>query len=225
MKILVCGDSWTHAWGVDQSQAWPSNIGHEVVNVAVCGATNQEIVDQFKSNYNETFDAVIVGWSGATRFKENLFMYEFSSVRPKTIDYFKNKSLDDILNSWEENINEILSLSQVPVLQFSVFGDMPRKEYKNFIDISCLEYLANQQGMFFKYRIPLFEFDWLNQHNLKVTKPFAKKYFGSKWTKACVEREDVRPGKYFFDCGHPNIEGHKQWSSFMKGQVDDLFRK
>lgn len=229
MKILICGDSWSRAWSV--KTPWHSYIGHHIINAAKSGASNQEIVTQFKENYDSSIDLVIVGWSGCTRIvrdksvKQHKFTHlnEFSLVDDETINFFKNKSLGDILNLWECNINKILKISKVPVIQFSTFGDQPLKKYDNFLTENFLEYLANRQGIFFKHDIPIFEFDWLNNDNLKLTEPFGKKYFPKRWKRACEERERVRPGKFFLGCGHPNEKGHKVWGKFIKEKINDLF--
>lgn len=226
MKVLVCGDSWTEAWEVDTP--WHSYLDCEIVNVAVSGSSNIDICSQFLENYNDNFDLVIIGWSGVTRypgttpFGDNCH-YEFSSVDETTIEFFKDKSLNDILLDWEVNIKSVLSVSKVPVLQFSAFGDRPLKDYDNFLKESFLEVLANKQGIYFKYDIPIFEYDWLYENNLKVTEPFGKKYFPNHWKRACVERDSIRPGKYFLDCGHPNEEGHKVWGKFIKDKINDQF--
>lgn len=225
MKILICGDSWTEGYGVKTEETWPNFIGHEFVATGRCGASNDEIVKQFLENYDNSFDAVIIGWSGVTRFRVNDRMNEFSLVDDKTIEYFENISLDDIVNSWESYIQTVLSKSNVPVIQYSVFGDLPKHKHKNFLETSYLEFLANAGGTFFKYNIPMFEFDWLNKENYKLTKPFADKYFNKDWEKACVEREEIRPSKYFLECGHPNPEGHKLWAQNIKGVLDDIFSK
>ena len=204
MKILVCGDSWSEAW--DVTYPWHSYLDCNVVNVAKSGSTNEEICDQFLKNYNDSFDLTVIGWSGVTRFSRNtvlpqhpnIHLNEFSLVDDETIQFFKNVSLNDILKHWENKIESVLLMSQAPVLHFSVFGDRPLKKYDNFLNISFLEYLANKQNIFFKYDIPIFEYDWLNQQNYKLTKKFGKQYFNKNWQRACVEREFVRPGKYFF---------------------------
>jgi hypothetical protein len=117
----------------------------------------------------------------------------------------------------------VLNISNVPVIQFSTFGDKPLKQYNNFLEISFLEYLANKQEIYFDYEIPMFEYDWLNKNNYKLTKKFGKRYFNRDWQRACVERETVRPGKYFLPCGHPNEKGHKLWGEYLKGKIDDIF--
>lgn len=225
MKILVCGDSWTEGYGVKPNETWLNFIGHEFVSTARCGASNEEIVEQFLKTYDNTFDAVVIGWSGITRFRVNDRMNEFSLVDDKTIEFFENISLSNILKTWDSYIQTILSKSSVPVIQYSVFGDIPKIKYDNFLETSYLDFLANKSGVFFKHSIPMFEFDWLNKENYRLTKPFADKYFDKDWERACVEREEIRPSKYFLECGHPNPEGHKLWAQHIKGVLDDIFSK
>lgn len=221
MKILICGDSWTQGYGVFNRQSWPNYIGHEFDNVARDGVSNPEILDQFLKNYNDTYNAAIIGWSGSTRNRKNYKLLEFSNADVDTANFFKDKSLDDILKSWENCIDSVLETTKIPILQFSVFGDMPLKKYENFLEKSFLEFLANQSGIYFKYKIPIFEFDWLHQDNYHLTGQFAKKYFDKNWKKACVEREDLRPGKYFLSCGHPNQHGHQLWGNYIKDILND----
>lgn len=225
MKILICGDSWTKGWGVSPNQSWPSFLDYKFKNVAIHGSTNENIVKQFLFNYDDSYDLVIVGWSGVTRFLRNDKMMEFSSVNKDTLDFFKDTSLNDILLSWNSNIKAIEQVSSVPVIHFSVFGDVPLIKPKYFIDKSFLEYLSNNQEVFFKYHIPIFEFDWLNEENYKLTKRFAKKYFNKNWGRACVEREVIRGNGNFLNCGHPNVQGHCIWSKHLNGVINDLFVK
>lgn len=219
-KILICGDSWTEGYGLDSSENWTNFIDYDVVSVAVSGASNEDILNQFLNNYNDSYDAVIIGWSGITRIRVGSFMNWFCAVEDRTIEYFKNTSLSDILDNWETYIQTVLLTATVPVLQYSVFGDKPKVMHKSFLKNSYLEYLADCSNNSFEYKIPIFEFDWLNEQNYKVTKPFAVKYFDRNWEKACVERENIRPSKYFQNCGHPNAAGHKKWASFINKQIN-----
>jgi hypothetical protein len=225
MKLLICGDSWSKGYGVNLHESWPNFLNCEFVNVAKNGSTNRQIVEQFLTNYNNTFDAAIIGWSGATRFRKNDRLNEFSSVDQSTIKYFSNKSLNDILKCWDHCINTVSKTSTVPVIHYSVFGDIPLSTHKNFLEESFLEYLANASNIFFKYSIPIFEFDWLNNKNYKLTKVFGEKYFNKNWERACVEREQIRPSKYFLICGHPNKDGHKVWASYIKEVLNDIVSK
>lgn len=222
MKILSCGDSWTYGYGLNPNESWPNYLGSNIKNTSKCGSSNNHILDQFLDSYNNNYDLVIIGWSGVTRLWDDKF-HDFSTVDQIAIDYYKNKTLDNILNKWDNQIQKVLKVSKVPVIQFSVFGDVPLKYYKNFIKISFLEFLANKQNVYFKYDIPIFEFDWLNENNLILTEEFGKKYFPKDWKKACVERENLRPSKYFLDCGHPNKEGQQLWGEFIKEKIDCIF--
>jgi hypothetical protein len=224
MKILVCGDSWSESWGVNKNESWHCYLDSEVVNVAKSGSTNKQICDQFLKNYSNNFDLVIIGWSGATRFTRSVpyndhWQHEFSNVDKHTINFFKDKSLEDILLDWSNNIEKVIDHANTPILQFSVFGDQPLKKYNNFLKESYLEFLANKQGIHFKYKIPIYEFDWLCEQNYKLVNKFGKKYFPKNWKKAIVERDYVRPGKYFLPCGHPNVEGHKIWGEFINEKI------
>lgn len=228
MKILVCGDSWSSAWGVDPEKAWHSYLGCEITNVAHPGLCNEQITKRFLSNYNDTYDLVIIGWSGATRIprhpKDNTNphtdLYEFSLVDAGTKKFFKNLSLTDILSYWQKNIDTVCRTASVPVYHFSVFGDQPLVKPENFIEKSFLEFVSEKQNMPFKYKIPIFEFDWLNAENYQLVGKFGKKYFDKNWKKACVERELVRPGTYFLPCGHPNADGHALWGQYMKELIN-----
>jgi hypothetical protein len=230
MKILVCGDSWSEPWGVTPTKAWHCYLGNEIVNVARSGSTNEQICNQFLKNYNNSFDLIIIGWSGATRFTRsvpynNHWQHEFSNVDKSTVDFFKDKSLNDILLDWETKIEKVISHTTTLIIQFSVFGDTPLKQYDNFLKESFLEFLANKQGIRFKYQIPIYEFDWLCERNYKFINRFGKKYFPKDWKKAIVERDVVRPGEYFLPCGHPNLKGHKAWGEFIKEFVNNVLYK
>jgi len=223
MKILICGDSWTSGYGVDYKDSWPNLIGYGYIDTSEIGASNDLIVTRFLENYNDTYDAVIIGWSGVTRFWDGKAR-DFSSVDNNVVEYYKDKSLNDILVNWDNQISKILETAKVPVIQYSVFGDIPiNKDY--FLEKSYLEFLANKSGVFFNYQIPIFEFDWLNENNLKMTESFGEKYFPRKWKRACVERENLRGTGYFLDCGHPTAEGHKLWAEYIKEKLNDIFSK
>lgn len=221
MTILICGDSWTAGCGVGLDFSWPTYLDCDVKNVAKNGSTNQEIFEQFLKHYNTNYNAVIIGWSGVTRIID-VNRYEFSAVNRDTINFFEKKSLTDLIESWQSMIDKIIKICNKPILQFSVFGDKPYKKYNNFIEISCLEYLANEQGCKFNYNIPIFEFDWLNKNNYLLTKKFAKKYFDKTWQKAIVEREIIRDTKNFLICGHPSQQGQHIWGNFIKKKLNDI---
>jgi hypothetical protein len=226
MKILICGDSWTYGYDVDYP--WSSFLPAEVHNVSICGASNNNIEKQFTNNYNNDYDLVCIGWSGATRYPnqrcQKTGVFEFSNINKEAIKFFKNKTLDNLLQDWQKNINTVMSISNVPVIQFSVFGEQPIKKYKNWVDYSFLEYLANKQGHYFEYDLPIFEYDWLCKQNHKFIKKFAKKYFSRSWERACIERENIRPGTYFLGCGHPNQAGHKLWAKLINDFIENIYR-
>jgi hypothetical protein len=218
MKILVCGDSWSYGCGVLRD--WSRYLPHTIENYASNGAGSDDIVQQFDQFYDQTFDLIIIGWSGASRHHDN----EFCITTDKSIEYFKDKSLDYLLDYWCERIDYIEKKSQQPVLHFSVFGDMPNKKYDNFIDMSFFKYIANCSGFHFKYDTPIFEFDLLTESNLQVTEPFGKKYFPKHWKRACVEREEVRGKGHFLECGHPDQQGQKLWGAFMEKLINDTIK-
>ena len=153
---------------------------------------------------------------------DHIFSYRVKNINDYRLRNFKNTSLSDILDNWETYIKSVLSVSTVPVLQYSVFGDKPKVQHERFLEKSYLEHLADCSNSSFEYKIPMFEFDWLNEQNYKVTKPFAVKYFDENWEKACVERENIRPSKYFQNCGHPNAAGHKIWANFINKQISSF---
>ena len=85
-----------------------------------------------------------------------------------------------------------------------------------------MEYLANHEGIYFKYSIPIFEFDFLHENNT-VTQEFAQRNFRPDWEYACVEREEVRmrdQRQLFLPCGHPNLKGHRVWAQYLKATLD-----
>jgi hypothetical protein len=227
MKILCVGDSWTKGWDIDPAVTWPYVLGRLLNAEVIVGAnpgsdnetivkTAQRLVKKYKPNL------CIIGWSGVTRyFESKLFrstQFSLSYVDPelskKRDEWFENTSLNDLLDNWEYQISRVLGMG-VPVMMFSVFGDVPARNHSEFLDKSFLEYLANLQGVDFKYKIPIFEFGFLHEDNI-TTENFAKKYLGDKWQYACVEREELRDTKYFLNCGHPNEDGHTAWAKHLK---------
>lgn len=241
MKILCVGDSWTHGFGVEPEQIWPfllkSKYGYDTINLGVCGSCNESILSSLK-NYlkNETVDLLIVGWSGITRYSGDNYNFDFcmngfyngvkctdSQLRDA---FYENITLRDMQLRWQSQINEVNRLcseNNIKCIQFSVFGDIPINP-KDLLDVSFLEYLAIKQGVHFEYEIPLFEFDLLSKGNYFNIKNFAEKNnFPKTWKEAIVERNSVRPGKYFLICGHPNELGHDVWSDYMQKNINDLF--
>lgn len=226
MKILCCGDSWTNGFGVKKNKAWPAILkkltGHEIDVMARNGATNKDIRDAyFAVKDGVEYDLVIFCWSGVTRNRVGHYLLEFSpspndEIRKlERINYFKDKSLNDLIDAWQNYMDEVDSVDNVKKLHFNVFGDRPRLKKDNFYTTSFLEFLAEQQQMPFKYQIPIFEFGWLHEDNRDVVDQFAHTYFPTDWLKAVVEREDIKPGKYFLECGHPNERGHKCWAKYI----------
>lgn len=228
MKIICVGDSWTKGWDIEnEDDTWPYVLGRllgaEVIVGAVNGADNGTITDTaLKLIKKHKPDLCIVGWSGVTRyFKSTLFrseQFSLSYVPPELTEkraaWFRENSLDNILDNWEYQMSKIEGAG-VPVLMFSVFGDKPKRNHLDLTEVSFLEYIANKQGIQFKYSIPIFEFDFLHEGNT-VTDEFAKKYFPTTWQYACVEREELRDTENFFNCGHPNEKGHKLWAKYLK---------
>jgi hypothetical protein len=228
MRILCCGDSWTNGYGVKKEEAWPNILssitGHSVKSISRNGATNSDIRDFYINKPDkQTYDLIIFCWSGVTRTKINGKILEFSSGKDKVhlerLKYFENKSLNDILDDWQAIIDQVDRHDNIKKIHFSVFGDQPLISKDNFYSTSFLEFLAEKQNEKFKYEIPMFEFDWLSDENYNLVNKFANLYFNKDWQKAIIEREDVRPGKYFLDCGHPNCEGHKLWAEFIASKI------
>jgi hypothetical protein len=233
MKILCCGDSWTAGFGVKSHQAWPAVLqkltGHQVDVLANSGATNFDIQNFYlnsfppssQPNTDQHYDLIIFCWSGVTRNRIEGQVFEFSPapntdhLKLKRLNYFKNKSLNDLIDSWQNLMNEVDSADTIKKIHFSVFGDRPLQKKDNFYTTSFLEFLAEHQNAKFKYEIPIFEFGWLSGDNYNLVDQFAKLYFSKDWLKAIVEREDIKPGKYFLDCGHPNVRGHKLWAKYI----------
>lgn len=226
MKILCCGDSWTNGFGVKKNKAWPAILkkltGYEIDVMARNGATNKDIRDAyFAVKDGVKYDLVIFCWSGITRNRVGHYMLEFSTSpndeigKLERINYFKDKSLNDLIDAWQNRMDEVDSADNVKKIHFNVFGDRPRLKKDNFYNSSFLEFLAEKQDMKFNYEIPIFEFDWLTEDNCDVVDQFAHIYFPKDWLKAVVEREDIKPGKYFLECGHPNERGHKCWAKYI----------
>lgn len=234
MKIAVYGDSWTEGYGLSANEkCWPEHLA-DFVNCKIfkkskSGADNESILDDVKSTVDKVRpDLIIIGWSGVTRIRHSKWPFykqyslswvptEHSSHR---IEYFKNSSLENIASRWRRQINEAVELAKTKkckLINFSVFGDQHIINDNKMIDISPLEFIASLQGHSFKYDIPIFEFDFLNENNT-VTYEFAERNFPEHWDKACAEREAVREGsdqKYFMNCGHPRSIGYKSWAEYL----------
>jgi hypothetical protein len=226
MKILCCGDSWTNGFGVKKDKAWPAILkkltGHEIDVMARNGAANKDIRDAYFSIKDRVkYDLVIFCWSGVTRNRVGNYLLEFSPPpndefgKLERINYFKDKSLNDLIEAWQNYMDEMDSIDDVKKIHFSVFGDQPNTIKENFYNNSFLELLAEHQASKFKYSIPIFEFGWLSNDNYDLVGQFAKSYFPTNWQRAIIERENVKPGKYFLSCGHPNERGHKLWAKHL----------
>lgn len=231
MKILCVGDSWTYGYDDNgninkNKKNWP-NILAGIIDADVevnskCGAANNEIFSMAGRGI-KNYDIIIIGWSGCTRHKTPRGLMEFSCAETSRIDkyrmeYFKDKSLYDLLLPWDDMMDKLTAIGDAVgtrVIHFNVFGDKPIRNHSNFLNLSFLEFLAKKQNMPFSYDIPIFEFDFLREDNANLIEPFAKKYFPHDWKLAIIEREDVRPGKYFLACGHPNEAGHNAWAEHI----------
>lgn len=228
MKILCCGDSWTQGWGIDETNRWTSMLPDATVkNFAIGGASNFEIKHQLISNLNKDYDVVIIGWSGVSRYRYQKYSFDFSGANDFEFrnSFFEKKSLksmeDDFLNLNKE-VNDTCKRYKIKkLIKFSVFGDFKYLWDEHYTQDSFLDYLSAAQGNIFNYSIPFFEFDFLSECNYKNTKSFAKKYFEKNWDRAIIERNEIRPGKYFLPCGHPNEQGHRIWSEYIKKYIYD----
>lgn len=231
MNVACFGDSWTFGYDVKTNETWPYNLqkisDYPVSTVATPGVSNLEIFNFYK-DYGEVFDILIFCWSGITRTFTDDGYLEFSSFQEdqkidiKRREYFANISMQELFDRWENFMIQINEENQdKKVFHFSVFGEKPTKHIDNFYTPSFLEYLANEQGNHFQYDIPFFEFDFLSEENLHVVEPFAKKYWDGDWKRACVERENIRPGKNFLDCGHPNKRGHELWAKYIWSIINE----
>ena len=223
MKVLCVGDSWSAGYGIDPNESWPcvlsSRYNLNLNNASCSGSDNKSIaettVDELDKN---KYDLVIVGWSGVTRYTFDDKSFDFCSGDPiKTRDiFFKNKSLKNIEEDFLGYQSKIRQkCNKTKLVEFSVFGDFKHLYGNNFIKTSFLDFLAKAQGDNFVYNIPFFEFGFLSEINHKNTSRFARKYFPKNWKKAIVERENIIPGKYFLDCGHPNAKGNELWASYL----------
>ena len=229
MKILCIGDSWTEGYGIsDPKDTWPrvleSLTGHDVSVISQSGWRNDEILQAFESALETAhYDLIIVGWSGVTRHPQG-WSLSYSPQEdvdsPERAAFFARTSVKNLQHTWliQRRRTEIKAKSKKSkVVHFSVFGDQPGFE-DQFLLQSYLEYLANQEGIHFKYSIPIFEFDFLHERNA-VAQEFAQRNFMPDWEYACVEREEVRmreQRQLFLACGHPSQEGHRQWAQYVK---------
>lgn len=236
MKIAVFGDSWTEGYGLTNNNSpWPNiladQIGASLDNYASSGSSNKVIFNRFQEVFSNKpeYDLIIVGWSGSTRrnFKDEFFDFSYCT---KQLDmdrkkYFENLSLQEIIQPTKfyiENIRQFCLNTSTRVIFFSVFDNALIEESEDYIPITFLEYMANNQGVEFKYNMPIFEFGWLNDKNYKLVERFAKNsnLNFNKIKKAIVEREEIRPSKNFLPCGHPSAIGHVKFANFIINTMD-----
>jgi len=222
MKILVGGDSWTYGWGVDESERWTSYLtGHDVTNVAVSGYDNRSIATAIEKEHVRNkgdFDLIITVWTSMSRIRK----YHF--VSPEDHKKFNKISLSDMMMEFGRQVRRIEDLS-TPVLHYTVFGDNFPFNVDNYYPTSMLEHLSRLSGYEWYLKIPWFESGMLHKDNEEFTKTFADKYFKDDWKYAVIEREMPMLDKcldYFLQCGHPNAEGHKQWSDVINERICGL---
>ena len=169
MKVACFGDSWTRGFGVTEEYSWPYQLkkisNQYVERFSTLGATNKQIFNFYKESAGG-FDTLIFCWSGITRTLTDWGYMEFSDFHGENIDrkrqeYFSNITIQDLFDRWENFMIQINEENiDKKVFHFSVFGEHPTKHIDNFYTPSFLEYLANEQGNYFEYDIPIFEFDF-----------------------------------------------------------------
>jgi hypothetical protein len=199
--------------------------GHKVKVMAVNGANNFSLFNFIQNQRLANYDVLILGWSGVTRYwySEQNIDFGWAENYKLRDEFFENKTLSNLENdflSLNQEVDRICEINNVKkIIKFSVFGDFKYLWDDKFTDMSFLDFLAEKQGRNFINEIPFFEYDFLSEVNYKNTTNFAKKYFPKGWEQAIIERNDIRPGKYFLDCGHPNREGHKLWAEFIASKI------
>lgn len=228
MKIHCVGDSWTNGFGIeDKKDTWPHILAKKLncsLEISAYDGIDNESIFNTCMQSSEC-DLLIVGWSGVSRIVDKSLPYykQFSlSYVPdedtsNRTEWFKNHTLDNILDIWEEQMMQV-EKKHKHVLMYSVFGDKPKTYCNSMLPTSFLEYL----GQKFEYAIPIYEFDFLHRNN-KTTYEFASKYFNSDWERACVERENLRNTKFFMNCGHPTKEGHKIWAEYLTSIIKEKY--
>jgi hypothetical protein len=236
MDVGFVGDSWTVGFGVDEGSAFPylmkKNTDLNIISNGVCDGGNSVILNEGLKLINEKqIEMLIVGWSGISRInlttKQGMFEQDFSlSYDPKRDTeirggYFKSIDYPVLVSKWNKQISTLVSVcneQNIKLTMFTVFGEKPKINKDYFVNESFLVYLAKKQGNEFHYDIPCFEFDFLHEKNL-VGREFCDRNFNNDWKLACAEREEIRPGKYFLHCGHPNKEGHKLWAKHLLNHI------
>lgn len=229
--ILSVGDSWTYGYGITKKKnTWPYRLSkyttENVIVSAENGADNDSIAEYAINAYQEHRpDTTIIGWSGISRIrysKDPYIQFSLSQVPEEdTLErkkFFEQANLQDLSTRWLEQIKLVEQNIKGNIIHFSVFGDQNCISHPNLMNESMLEVIAKQQGNKFRYYIPFFEFDFLNCDNI-VANEFCTKEFKKTWMKACVERENIRPGSLFLGCGHPNEAGHKIWAKFLQKNI------
>jgi hypothetical protein len=227
--ILATGDSWTYGYGIQNRHAWPhvlSNLLEMPVTVSARPGEDNETICENTIEYVKRLDPkiVIIGWSGVSRIrhsKKPYIQYSLSQVPSEDTEhrkqFFKNSNIKELSSIWQSQIDRVNSVCN-NVLHFSVFGDQHCASADNLLKTSMMEYVANAQKIKFQYSIPIFEFDFLHQDNI-VAEEFCNREFNNNWIKACVEREELRDTKLFFNCGHPKEKGHRRWAKHLRSML------
>jgi hypothetical protein len=173
-------------------------------------------ISNIKSIYTDEYN------TNKNTFSLSFIIYPLKAELKFRKQFFKTHNLKYFQQKWDTELKLIEDLclkNNIKLIHFSVFGDKPINKYPNFLDISFLEYLAEDQiGTSLKYEISIFEFDFFNHLNNKVTEEFCDRNLDSNWRLACLEREELRldqPKKNFLNCGHPNENGHKIWADYI----------
>jgi hypothetical protein len=233
MRILVAGDSWTHGWNVDHSW-WHYLDETDITSVAMSGDSNSIISQEVRNICRkESYDLIIVGWTSMLRIQDSRgdpavwWAENINEDGSKELDdFYRNNSLDYFQNKMYEHIQQVESL-QTKVLHFSVFGDN-FGNVKHKMDISCLEYLANDNGYKFMYNVPTFEFGLLSNERKEISKMLFRKKEDvyPNWELALFERDKIQldfpKTDNFQFCGHPSEKGHKLWGAKINDAIRSL---
>jgi hypothetical protein len=96
------------------------------------------------------------------------------------------------------------------------------------MDMSCLEYLANDNGYKFMYNVPTFEFGLLSHEREEISKILFRKKEDvyPNWELALFERDKIQldfpKTDNFQFCGHPSEKGHKLWGAKINDAIRSL---